>query len=116
LCVATLGDGRITYSFVVVRRTRSSYSSYAIRKTSQKIQIKQIKRGGGGGFFFFRKKGRGGWEKKKKKKEEKKKKKKKHNNFLTNNILLITSSQTTSQEVMLKFLIMGPQDFFGPYT
>jgi hypothetical protein len=33
--------------------------------------------------------------------------------------LLITSSQTTSQvkssqEVMLKFLIMGPQDFVGP--
>jgi hypothetical protein len=48
LCVATLANGRISSSFMVVRK-RSSYYSYAIRKTSQNFQIKQIKRGGGGG-------------------------------------------------------------------
>lgn len=51
LCVATLGDGRVRSSFVVVRRKgRSSYSSYAIIKAPKKIQIKQIR---GGNVFFF---------------------------------------------------------------
>jgi hypothetical protein len=44
----------ISSSFVVVRRRRrKSYYSYAIRKTSQKIQIKQINGGGGLCFFSF---------------------------------------------------------------
>jgi hypothetical protein len=59
LCIATLGDGRISSSFVVVRRKRrrrrrrSSYFFYAIRKTPKKIQIKQIKGGGDCIFFSF---------------------------------------------------------------
>jgi hypothetical protein len=38
---------------VVRRRGRSSYSSYAIRKAPQKIQIKQRSGGGGGCMLFF---------------------------------------------------------------
>jgi hypothetical protein len=39
LCVVTLGDGRVSSSFVVVkRRGRSSYSSYAIRKAPKKFK------------------------------------------------------------------------------
>jgi hypothetical protein len=52
LCVVTLGDEGISSSFVVVRR-RSSYSSYGIRTTPKKIQIKQKRMGKYVCFFFL---------------------------------------------------------------
>jgi hypothetical protein len=46
LCLVTLGDGGISSSFVVVRiRGKSFYSSYAIKTTPKKIQLKQRARG-----------------------------------------------------------------------
>jgi hypothetical protein len=52
LCVATLGDGRVRSSFVVVRRRgRSSYYSYAIIKAPQ--SNKTNKKGGRDIYVFF---------------------------------------------------------------